>query len=155
VLIPPDLDVRLQKAAQRQRLSRGAWVRRAIELSLDREMPGTGENALARLAWKLPPPICAPCWRKSNRGLFQLRGLNSGIREADQFVPALDSDYGCPATGKPTARWFIRHASCMRPGAAWVYQATLYSIQRGILEKAAYLLLNQTRVGISGHKIVM
>jgi predicted transcriptional regulator len=50
VLIPPELDVRLQKAAQRERLSKGAWVRRAIELSLDRELPGKGNDSLARLA---------------------------------------------------------------------------------------------------------
>jgi hypothetical protein len=50
VLIPPELDVRLQKAAQRQRLSKGEWVRRALELALERELPGKGSDSLARLA---------------------------------------------------------------------------------------------------------
>jgi hypothetical protein len=34
VLIPEDLDARIDKAAQRNRVSKGEWVRRAIELSL-------------------------------------------------------------------------------------------------------------------------
>jgi len=34
VLIPDDLDSRLEKAAQRSRVSKGEWVRRAIEESL-------------------------------------------------------------------------------------------------------------------------
>lgn len=34
VLIPEGLEARLHKAAQRSRLSRGAWVRRAIERAL-------------------------------------------------------------------------------------------------------------------------
>lgn len=34
VLIPASLDTRLRKAAQRSRLSKGEWVRRAIERAL-------------------------------------------------------------------------------------------------------------------------
>jgi hypothetical protein len=34
VLIPESLDARLAKAAQRRRLSKGEWVRRAIEQAL-------------------------------------------------------------------------------------------------------------------------
>jgi hypothetical protein len=34
VLIPDGLDARFRKAAQRSRLSKGAWVRRAIERAL-------------------------------------------------------------------------------------------------------------------------
>lgn len=34
VLIPASLDARVRKAAQRSRLSKGAWVRRAIERAL-------------------------------------------------------------------------------------------------------------------------
>jgi metal-responsive CopG/Arc/MetJ family transcriptional regulator len=37
VLIPQGLDARLRKAAQRKRVSRGEWVRRAIERSLKDE----------------------------------------------------------------------------------------------------------------------
>ncbi len=34
VLVPESLDARLAKAAQRQRLSKGEWVRQAIERAL-------------------------------------------------------------------------------------------------------------------------
>lgn len=37
VLIPESLDARLRKAAQRKSLSRGEWVRKAIERSLKDE----------------------------------------------------------------------------------------------------------------------
>ena len=37
VLIPTGLESRLRKAAQRKRVSRGEWVRRAIERSLKDE----------------------------------------------------------------------------------------------------------------------
>jgi predicted transcriptional regulator len=51
VLIPDELDARLRKAAQRSRTSKGEWVRRAIEATLQRncESQGTGDP-LARLA---------------------------------------------------------------------------------------------------------
>jgi hypothetical protein len=31
VLVPPSLELRIRKAAQRRRLSKGEWVRRALE----------------------------------------------------------------------------------------------------------------------------
>jgi hypothetical protein len=34
VLIPEELDARIRKAASRDRVSKGEWVRRAIELAL-------------------------------------------------------------------------------------------------------------------------
>lgn len=48
VLIPDGLDARVRKAAQRSRLSKGAWVRRAIERALG-EDPAS-PDALAKLA---------------------------------------------------------------------------------------------------------
>lgn len=50
VLISPELETRLQKAAQRSRISKGAWVRRAIEMSLASEGSARGGDSLARLA---------------------------------------------------------------------------------------------------------
>jgi hypothetical protein len=47
VLIPERLDARVRKAAQRSRMSKGEWVRRAIERAL---AEGTGSDPLARLA---------------------------------------------------------------------------------------------------------
>lgn len=44
VLIPEELDARIRKAAQRGRMSKGEWVRRAIEEALRR---GSGEGGLA------------------------------------------------------------------------------------------------------------
>lgn len=49
VLIPEDLDARLRKAAQRERVSKGEWVRRAIEAAL-RDASEGGEDPLARMA---------------------------------------------------------------------------------------------------------
>jgi hypothetical protein len=50
VLISPDLDAQLQKAAQRSRVSKGEWVRRAIELSLRSGGQTDKRDPLARLA---------------------------------------------------------------------------------------------------------
>lgn len=51
VLIPKGLDARIRKAAGRERISKGEWVRRAIEAALRR---GTGvahgADPLSRLA---------------------------------------------------------------------------------------------------------
>ena len=47
VLIPVGLDRRIRKAAQRARLSTGAWVRQAIERELAGERPA--EDPLDRL----------------------------------------------------------------------------------------------------------
>lgn len=48
VLVSEGLDARVQKAAQRSRLSKGAWVRGAIERALADER--TVPDPLARLA---------------------------------------------------------------------------------------------------------
>ena len=51
VLIPPQLDARLRKAAQRSRVSKGEWVRRAIEDALRRRTRRPAPaDPLARLA---------------------------------------------------------------------------------------------------------
>lgn len=52
VLIPKELEARIRKAAQRCRVSKGEWVRRAIEEALDRAAgPGATEvDPLARMA---------------------------------------------------------------------------------------------------------
>ncbi len=50
VLISPQLDARLQKAAQRNRVSKGEWVRRALEASLKpRGRSGPHADPVARL----------------------------------------------------------------------------------------------------------
>jgi metal-responsive CopG/Arc/MetJ family transcriptional regulator len=51
VLIPPDLDAQIDKAAQRNRVSKGEWVRRALKESL-RQQTGKGihANPVARMA---------------------------------------------------------------------------------------------------------
>ncbi len=41
VLIPEGLHARVKKAAQRNRMSKGAWVRWAIELALRQKQPAT------------------------------------------------------------------------------------------------------------------
>jgi hypothetical protein len=48
VLVPPGLDARVRKAAQRRGVSKGEWVRRALEDALKREV--RGPDALARLS---------------------------------------------------------------------------------------------------------
>lgn len=48
VLIPESLDARVRKASQRCRLSKGEWVRRAIEHALAQE--SAISDPLARLA---------------------------------------------------------------------------------------------------------
>jgi DNA-binding GntR family transcriptional regulator len=52
VLVPPQLDSRIRKAAQRSRLSKGAWVRRALERALREgiDSRATTEDPVARLA---------------------------------------------------------------------------------------------------------
>jgi hypothetical protein len=50
ILVSPELEARLTKAAQRGRLSKGAWVRKAIEMSLASETSAPGKDSLARLA---------------------------------------------------------------------------------------------------------
>jgi metal-responsive CopG/Arc/MetJ family transcriptional regulator len=52
VLIPEQLDARIDKAAQRSRTSKGAWVRKAIEDALERRSSKEqgSIDPLARLA---------------------------------------------------------------------------------------------------------
>ena len=50
VLISAGLDARIQKAAQRNRMSKGEWVRLAVERALaDNRAPGDALDRLARL----------------------------------------------------------------------------------------------------------
>lgn len=48
VLIPERLDARVRKASQRSRISKGEWVRRAIERALAEE--GSAPDPLMQLA---------------------------------------------------------------------------------------------------------
>lgn len=48
MLVPPALDARVRKAAQRQGVSKGQWVRQALEEALTKEKRGA--DALARLS---------------------------------------------------------------------------------------------------------
>ena len=50
VLIPPELDAKLEKAAQRSRMSKGAWVRTALQSALDRAGHLAGGDSVGRLA---------------------------------------------------------------------------------------------------------
>ena len=47
VLVPESLERRVRKAAQRSRLSKGAWVRQVLERALSEDRPA---DALDRLA---------------------------------------------------------------------------------------------------------
>ena len=49
VLVPEALDRRIRKAAQRSRLSAGAWVRQAIERALQENHQGDPLDRLAAL----------------------------------------------------------------------------------------------------------
>lgn len=49
VLIHEKLDARLRRAAERSRVSRGAWVRQAIEERLERESGPVSPDPLAEL----------------------------------------------------------------------------------------------------------
>jgi hypothetical protein len=51
VLIPPELDAQLRKAAQRKRISKGEWVRRVLQESVSKSAKGRAKSGtLARLA---------------------------------------------------------------------------------------------------------
>jgi hypothetical protein len=50
VLIPEDLDMQLRKAAQRNRVSKGEWVRRALRQSVIPAKTGKASDPVARLA---------------------------------------------------------------------------------------------------------
>jgi hypothetical protein len=56
VLIPPELDAQLSKAAQRNRMSKGEWVRRALEESLRRGGKGGSNSDPVALLGKLNAP---------------------------------------------------------------------------------------------------
>ena len=49
ILLPEELDVRLRKAADRSRVSMGAWVREAIEERLARQAAALPHDPLAAL----------------------------------------------------------------------------------------------------------
>lgn len=49
VLIPESLERRVRKAAQRSRLSTGAWVRQALERVLQEDRPTDALDQLGRL----------------------------------------------------------------------------------------------------------
>jgi hypothetical protein len=50
VLISEELDAQLEKAAQRSRISKGEWVRRALHESLGQGKQNSAVDPLARLA---------------------------------------------------------------------------------------------------------
>ncbi len=50
VLIPIELDAQLQKAAKRTRISKGEWVRRALEDALRPNKARSGSTVVAQLA---------------------------------------------------------------------------------------------------------
>lgn len=60
VLIPPRLDRRLRRAAERAQVSRGAWVRSAIEERLEREAGPAIRDPLGELR-KLNGPTADIC----------------------------------------------------------------------------------------------
>lgn len=49
ILVPEALNRRIRKAAQRSRLSTGAWVRQAVERALQEGQQGDPLDRLARL----------------------------------------------------------------------------------------------------------
>ena len=61
VLVSNGMDVRLRKAAERAQVSRGAWVRRAIEERLARESSDMPDDPVAELRGLNGPTadICA------------------------------------------------------------------------------------------------
>lgn len=50
VLIPEELNVQLQKAAKRTRISKGEWVRRALLQSVEPNRARSGASAISQLA---------------------------------------------------------------------------------------------------------
>lgn len=51
MLIPPELDAQLRKAAQRNRMSKGEWVRRTLEEAVRQpSRSGSRSDPLTRLA---------------------------------------------------------------------------------------------------------
>ena len=60
LLIPEAMETRLRRAAERDRVPRGAWVRQAIEERLERVVGPTPEDPLAELR-KLNGPTSDIC----------------------------------------------------------------------------------------------
>ncbi|HXJ39758.1 MAG TPA: CopG family transcriptional regulator [Bryobacteraceae bacterium] len=50
VLVPEELDAQLEKAAQRSRMSKGAWVRLTLKEALKRSGHFPNDDSVARLA---------------------------------------------------------------------------------------------------------
>jgi hypothetical protein len=51
VLVPPQLDAKIRKAAQRSRVSKGEWVRRVLsEAVRNPNLRGAGADPISRLA---------------------------------------------------------------------------------------------------------
>jgi len=80
VLVPPSLDRRLRKAAEWARVSKGEFVRQAIQRALATSTP--------RLTWlhgsqaSVPQPATSTrCWPKSERDGV----LNKGVRQVATF----------------------------------------------------------------------
>ena len=57
VLIPAELNARIDKAAQRGQISKGAWVRKALTSVLDMSGNTSREDSVARLS-ALNAPTC-------------------------------------------------------------------------------------------------
>lgn len=69
VLIPPEMDARLEKAAQRSRVSKGEWVRKALDESLRRANESRSQqDPVARLA-----------------------GLNGPVSDIDQMLAEIEA----------------------------------------------------------------
>ncbi len=66
ILVPEGLDARLRKAAQRRRLSKGEWVRRAIEQALTEEKG-------------VPDPVA------------RLAGLNAPTADIEQMLAEIEA----------------------------------------------------------------
>ena len=73
VLIPDELAVRLQKAAQRCRVSKGEWVRQAIEAALSQ--PLSAGNL------------------KATDPLTRLNSLNGPTAEIDQMLAEIEAGH--------------------------------------------------------------
>ena len=56
VLIPPELDAQLRKAAQRSRVSKGEWVRRVLQESVRKTAKGRGSSDPLRRLESLGAP---------------------------------------------------------------------------------------------------
>ena len=69
VLIPPQLDAQLRKAAQRSRMSKGEWVRRALTEAAERSASGTS----------------------SADPVIQLSALQGPTADIDQMLPEIEA----------------------------------------------------------------